>query len=112
MNVLSATVDYNSKLSFLEALEFGGQTVLIGMLAIFAVLGLIWALLTVFKMVFTNFKEKEKAPKEIQEPVQAVTPTHATSENEIVAVIAAAIAMAESESGDGLKFRVVSFRKK
>ena len=34
------------------------------------------------------------------------------TECEIIAVIAAAIAMAESESSNGAKFRVVSFRRK
>ena len=38
------------------------------------------------------------------------TNTCANNDEEIIAVIAAAIAMAESES-DGLKFKVVSFRR-
>ena len=47
--------------------------------------------------------ESEPAP----EPVVATTNT----DEEIVAVITAAIAMAESESG-GIKFRVVSFKRR
>ena len=47
---------------------------------------------------------------EVASPVLPVAAT-ATSDDEIVAVIAAAIAMAESENS-GLKFRVVSFKRK
>ena len=100
-----------SKLSFMDALSEGGQIVLIGMVAIFAVLGIIWALLTVFKMVFTNAGTKSKPEKTNDAAVVAPAPVY-TADSEIVAVIAAAIAMAESESGEGMKFRVVSFRRK
>ncbi len=111
MNILNSSVDYTKPLGFIEALEFGGQMVLIGMLAVFAVLGLIWAMLSVFKIVFTkNASEpKTSAPTPISVPAPA--PRIAT-DSEIVAVIAAAIAMAENESDDSIKFKVVSFRKK
>ncbi len=111
MNTLNASIDYGKELGFLEALEFGGQMVLIGMVAVFAVLGLIWGLLVVFKIVFTKVEKKEEKT-EIVQAAATPAPAYAPSENEIIAVIAAAIAMAESESGDGIKFRVVSFRKK
>ena len=111
--ILSISPDqYAEKLNFSEALGFGGQMLLIGMLAIFSVLGIIWALLTVFKMVFTNIDKKEK-PKEVKEEVSAPAPAPVyTADAEIVAVLAAAIAMSETESGNNLKFRVVSFRRK
>ena len=112
MNLLSISPDkYNKTLDFSEALGFGGEMVLIGMVAVFAVLGLLWAVLTVFKFVFapaqSPAKQNTPAPK-VVDPA----PTFATSDSEIVAVIAAAIAMAENECGEGLKFRVVSFRRK
>lgn len=97
-----------------EALIFGLQVVLIGMLAIFAVLALIWGCLAIFKLVLHDLPAKRgsEAPvKEvaaIEEKVQEVV--HA-ADDEIVAVIAAAIAAAESEAS-GLKYRVVSFRRK
>ena len=103
---------YGEKLGFGESLEFGGQMVLLGMGAVFAVLTLIWLVLTVFKLVFTkiNAKEKKETPTPVVAPAPIAQPI--TSEAEIVAVIAAAIAMAESECSDNVKFRVVSFKRK
>lgn len=102
---------YSQTLNFSEALSFGGEVVIIGMVAVFAVLGLLWAILTVFKFVFTP---TVKAPKS-ENPAanaQSPAPRALTNDAEIVAVIAAAIAMAEGESDSGMKFRVVSFRRK
>ena len=84
---------------------------LIGMLAVFAVLGIIYAVLTVFKLVFTAQKTPAVQQKSEAAPVAAPVVT-TSNDAEIVAVIAAAIAMAEAESGNGEKFRVVSFRRK
>ena len=111
--ILSISADqYSEKLNVSEALEFGGQMLLLGMGAVFSVLALIWAVLTIFKAVFTRIEKKEKpaaAPVEVAAPAPV---TVNTAETEIVAVIAAAIAMAESESGNNVKFRVVSFKRK
>ena len=109
-------VDYaNFEFSMLsDALGFGGAILLIGMVTIFAVLTIIWFSLVLFKIFFHDIPAKKAI-----NPI-AVTESAAPSENEqtvkssdeeIVAVIAAAIAMAESESSD-VKFKVVSFRKK
>jgi len=99
-------------LGWTETLGFGGQMLLLGMGAVFAVLGIIWALLTVFKLVFANTSSKEKKPAVKQEAAPQQTPVYTPGDSEIVAVIAAAIAMAENESGENLKFRVVSFKRK
>ena len=111
--ILSISADqYSEKLNVSEALEFGGQMLLLGIGAVFAVLAIIWLVLTVFKAVFTRIEKKEKpvtAKQETEAP--ALAPVY-TAEEEIVAVIAAAIAMAESESGNNVKFRVVSFKRK
>ena len=97
-----------------ELLEFGGQVFLIGMATVFAVLCLLWACLTVFKVVFHDIPAKKSGrvvpEKKVVEAVAAPVPVQSNDE-EIVAVIAAAIAAAESESGGALKFRVVSFRR-
>ena len=97
-----------------EILGLGGQIVLIGMLTVFSVLGLLWACLTVFKLVFHDIPAKRAqkvvAEKEVVESFVAPEPT-VSDDEEIVAVIAAAIAAAESESGGLAKFRVVSFRR-
>ena len=110
-SMLSITADkYNQTLSFGEALGFGGQMVLVGMGAVFAVLGIIWAVLTVFKFFFTSANNKPAPTEKTPAPVQA--PVSASCDAEIVAVIAAAIAAAESESCGKIKFRVVSFKRK
>ena len=105
-------IDYSQPLGFYDAIGFGGKILLLGMGAIFAVLALIWLLLVVFKLVFSNIKDGNKPKNEsiVSAPVPQILNTSA--DTEIVAVIAAAIAMAESESSDNVKFRVVSFKRK
>ena len=94
-----------------DALTFGGAMLLIGMLTIFAVLIILWAFLSVFKAVFHETSGKAKVKLEATPaPVQSSVAS-APADGELVAVIAAAIAMAEAENS-GLKFRVVSFRRK
>lgn len=97
----------------METLMFGGQMLLLGISTVFAVLALIWLCLVVFKFAFQGASDKPKAKKEAAPtpaPVVAPAPV-ASCDDEIVAVIAAAIAMAEAESS-GLKFKVVSFKRK
>lgn len=98
-----------------ETLLFGGQIVLIGMVTIFAVLGLIWACLTIFKIVFHDLPNKKSQSAVPVERIEEETPkaeVYTADDNEIIAVIAAAIAAAESESPACAKFRVVSFRRR
>ena len=105
-------VNVNEKLQFGEALSYGGQMFLIGMVTVFAVLGVIFLCLLLFKYAFANIEAKTaKVEKKVEAPV-TVVPAPVSNDAEIVAVIAAAIAMAESESGNDAKFRVVSFRRK
>lgn len=96
-----------------DALVFGGSMLLIGMLAIFAVLCILWLCLTVFKLVFHDLPKKRSAKRKAAPVI--TTPEHVVDvsspdEGELVAVIAAAIAMAESDNS-GMKFRVVSFKR-
>ena len=93
---------------FWNRVSFGGTMLLMGMAVVFSVLIVIWGALTLFKIYFAGAEKKPVAETVAPAPVvQAST----TQETEIVAVIAAAIAAAESES-DGIKFKVVSFRRK
>ena len=100
---------------FSDKLLYGGQMLLIGMATVFAVLVLIMICLNVFKIVFHDLQtkgKKESKAKSVDVIPQATPSTVASVDNgEIVAVITAAIAAAESENS-GLKFRVVSFRRK
>jgi len=96
---------------FAETLAFGAKILLIGVVAVFGVLCLIWAALALFNRFFSNHKPAQKSA---QAPVPVAAPApvrRASTDEEIVAVIAAAIAMAESE-GSGAKYRVVSFKRK
>lgn len=100
----------------LEILGFGAKMLGIGMLAVFTVLCLLWGALTLFKIFFYDLPAKKKTENEAPEApapaAPAVAPVPAANEDEeLIAVLAAAIAMAESEC-IGAKFRVVSFRRK
>ena len=109
-------IDYgNFELSQLgQAAGFGGAMVLIGMATIFAVLCLLLGCLVLFKMFFHDLPEKRKAAQAVQPTDEAAetdtSDATESNEDEIIAVIAAAIAMAESES-NGKSFKVVSFKR-
>ena len=96
-----------------DALLFGGSILLIGMVTIFCVLSVLWLCLIVFKIVFHDIPEKKATKKGVELAPVYNEELHTDTRNndtEIVAVIAAAIAMAESEHSD-TKFRVVSFKR-
>ena len=98
---------------FGETALFGLQVLLMGMATVFAVLIIIWVALIGFKFIFhdmkrTAVKQDNKPAVEVSEPIVST----ASTDEEIIAVIAAAIAMAESESPAGINFRVVSFKRK
>ena len=105
-------VNPNETMGFLDALSFGGQTTLIGMATVFAVLIIIWGALVLFKVFLYDIPNKKRAstPVVTKPIVQEATPS-VDDDSEIIAVIAAAIATAEAE-GHGAKFKVVSFRRK
>ncbi len=92
-----------------EILLLGLQVVGIGVATVFAVLILIWGILTLFKFFFGSSSKKVVEETPVVE--QVIAPTKVATNDEIIAVIAAAIAAAESERS-GAKFRVVSFRRK
>lgn len=98
--------------AFLDNIKNGGTIFLIGILTVFAVLGIIWCCLMFFKYFFCDLKRTKKVFDEkvvIEESLQSST--QYSNDEEIIAVIAAAIAMAESEYA-GARFKVVSFRRK
>ena len=122
MNILLAITpdQYGQKIidtaGFMETLGFGAMMLGIGMLAVFAVLCLLWGALVLFKIGFYDLPAKKKvtveaapAPAPVVEAAPVI-PAYAEDE-ELIAVLAAAIAMAESECL-GAKFRVVSFKRK
>ena len=96
---------------FGTAFMFGDTMVIIGMVAIFAVLCIIWLALVIFKYVFHDLAEKKAADPVEEAPVAVAPVAPVRDDSEIIVAIAAAIAAAESEN-QGLKFKVVSFKRK
>ena len=95
-----------------DRLSAAGQTVVLGMLAVFAVLAVLWLVLAIMGKFFTTAPKAEKkeepaaAPVVVQ-PVQTSAP--ATNDEEIVAAITAAISLMLDKPQSA--FRVVSFRQ-
>ena len=97
--------------TFGDKMMLGVQVVLIGMATVFSVLVLIMCLLMVFKTVFAREKKAEPVKPAAAAPQVPVVVAAPADDTEIIAVIAAAIAMAENDVPGG-KFRVVSFKRK
>lgn len=114
MNHLLEITNYGEKLAPGDAFTFGGGVLLLGIGTVFSVLIIIWAVLVCFKFFFHDLKFAKKTKKVTvaETPAVVVATPAVPNDEEIVAVIAAAIAMAESESANGTKFRVVSFNRK
>ena len=107
-----------------ERWAYAGRMTLLGMVMIFAVLGLLWAVLAIFKLVMVGKSPKAEKPKSavaevVAESVSVVAEEPiappAADDAELVAVIAAAIAVYRASEGmdaiDASAFRVVSFRR-
>jgi sodium pump decarboxylase gamma subunit len=98
--------------NFGDILLYGGQMLLIGLLTVFSVLTLLWVALVGFKLLFHDLASGRKKKEVKNESAPAPQASTVTDSGEIIAVIAAAIAMAESECGGNKSFRVVSFKRK
>ena len=77
-----------------ERLALAGQMTLLGMVMIFAVLGLLWGVLAVFQRIMTGRNETSvPAPKVAPPPVATVPVVAVSNDDEVIAaVIAAAVA--------------------
>ena len=83
---------------------------------IFSVLGLLWAVLSIFKLVMVGKAPKAKKENTVATPAPvAEAESVVADDGELVAVIAAAIAAYRASEGmdasDASAFRVVSFRR-
>lgn len=98
------------------------QVPVVGLLMVFVVLSLIWAVLSVSKVVFYDIPRKRLAQANAQEqpqsapaaaPAAPVVPAAAPVADDaaIVAAITAAIAAMRADEGCQGGFRVVSFRR-
>ena len=112
-------------MSFGERLEYALQGTVTGMVMVFAVLGLLFGIISLSKVVFYDIPEKKKKNKQKAQAayvapapapaVESVENTAAQDDGQLVAVITAAVA-AMIESGDYKDefkggFRVVSFKR-
>ena len=96
-----------------NAFLYGGSVLLIGMVTVFAVLCILWLFLVGFKLLFHDLPGKRAAKKRIAPvltPVEKRSELTPSDEGELIAVIAAAIAMAEGDH-TGMRFKVVSFKR-
>ena len=106
-------INFNEKIgSIPEILSYGTEMLLIGMAAIFSVLIIILFFIKLLEVFLAgSSSEKSTSKATIQAQQEAPVSIQNALNDEIVAVIAAAIATAEAEN-NGMKFKVVSFRKK
>ncbi|MCL2157770.1 MAG: OadG family protein [Oscillospiraceae bacterium] len=103
--------------TLLDNLLFGVETMLIGMAIVFSVLILLWGVLELFGFVSKKITEKTNEPKKaelpeitINENIENIEAVNESEEDELVAVISAAVAAALEKPVSG--FRVVSFKKR
>ena len=109
LNLLSDSLSWNDRLSYM------GIGALMGMVVVFAVLALLWLILEVFGVVARNKPGQSAPASQVTEPAPVAEPAPAENDEEIVAAITAALAIymeeakATNPSING--FRVVSFKK-
>ena len=105
----SGMENLNPNAPFSEKLLYGLKIALIGIVVVFLILAIIWAVLFVFNLIFKNKSaakpaERETAPAPVQKPVSG-----ALDEETVVAVATAAIAAARGEAK--CAFNVISITK-
>lgn len=119
---------YDGTLTTAEIIPYGLINALTTMLVVFAVLGILFLILTIsggiFARIATNKKPKQKAKKpakeklaksELSDELTAVLTAAvnaAQNDGEIIAVLTAAVCAARAEQGECGSFRVVSFRRR
>ena len=115
--MMALSVDLGGAFST-ERLAYAGKMTLLGMLMIFAVLGLLWGVLALFKVIFAGEKPKEKKQSEPKaaepvkaEPAKVAAVTASTQDLALIAVLTAAVAAYREAENENGAFRVVSFRK-
>ena len=106
-----------------ERASTAGTVTLMGMVTIFAVLAILWAMIEIMHAVLHKGEKKEKEPhsqKAAPAPNQddaasaaAIAAALAAAEDDgaVVAAITAAITAARAEAGETGAFRVVSFKR-
>lgn len=91
-----------------EALATGGQTTVIGLSIVFAVLIILMIVLMLFKVIFYRKPKEQKTETPVTEPVQTAAEPEADDE-ELIAVLTAAVAASLNTSTYNLKIK--SYRR-
>ena len=110
-----------------ERWNYAGRMTLLGMVMVFSVLGALWGILTLFKLIVLRSTAKPKTKRMTVEKKKVAVPERRatvavtdvavsrTDDEELIAVLTAAIAAyraQENQNGDvPSDFRVVSFRR-
>ena len=94
-------------LSLSEALAMGGQTTVIGLAIVFAVLIILMIVLSLFKVIFYKKPKTQAAPAAA--PAQEEETADDTDEEELIAVLTAAVAASLNTSTYNL--RIKSYRR-
>ena len=104
-----------------EAIKYALEMTLLGMGMIFAVLGVLWGVLAIFKLVFARPKKQKKTEEIKAEPApeavsasEPATVSAAADDGELIAILTAAIMAYEAEQNPDApigNFRVVSYRR-
>lgn len=127
VSLLTGSPQITQESSFFDRLTLGGSTLLLGMVIVFAVLGIIFIALQIMRAVFTRNAIKAKqarraakaekaaqipeTPKEAPAaPVASAPAAPVADETATVAAIIAAISAYTGKAPEG--FRVVSFKKR
>lgn len=103
--------------TFAEDAKEAGTVTLLGMVAIFAVLALLWLLIEILHRTLTRPEKPVEPeahafqPKATAAPVVEAAPEAAADDGALVAAITAAISAAMAEEGYTGGFRVVSFKR-
>ena len=95
-----------------EALSTGGLTTVVGLGIVFAVLAILMLVLTLFKVIFYKDPAKVKktqAPVVAQAPVTEVKEEEEQDENELIAILTAAVAASLNTSTYNLQIK--SYRR-
>ena len=106
---------------------YAGKMTLLGMLMIFSVLAVLWAVLTIFKVIFAGKTPKTPKVKEAKNKTVAaandsddvlgvviaagIGAYQEDKERELLAVLTAAVSAYRASEGEHSEFRVVSFRR-
>ena len=106
----------------MEYIEYLISVPIVGVLMVFAVLALLWGVLSISKVILYDLPRRrkgqsdkasaqEKQPAAVAAPVTAAPVAPVTDDAAIVAAITAAIAAMRADEGCPNGFRVVSFRR-